>query len=140
MLNKVILTGRLTATPELRKTSSDVSVTSFSVAVQRQYKGPDGNYPTDFINCVAWRNTADFICKFFEKGQLIALVGSLQSRNYEDKTGAKRTAFEVVADEAHFVESKRDSSRPVAPEFKAPPVTGGNTVEFEEVQDDELPF
>ena len=100
MLNKVILTGRLTATPELRKTSSDVSVTSFSVAVQRQYKGPDGNYPTDFINCVAWRNTADFICKFFEKGQLIALVGSLQSRNYEDKTGAKRTAFEVVADAA----------------------------------------
>ena len=140
MLNKVILTGRLTATPELRKTSSDVSVVSFSVAVQRQYKGPDGNYPTDFINCVAWRNTADFISKFFEKGQLIALVGSLQSRNYEDKTGAKRTAFEVIVDEAHFVASKKDSSRPAAPEFKAPPVTGGNTVEFEEVQDDELPF
>ena len=140
MLNKVILTGRLTANPELRKTASDVSVVSFSVAVQRQYKGPDGNYPTDFINCVAWRNTADFICKYFEKGNLIALVGSLQSRSYEDKTGAKRTAFEVVADEAQFVESKKDSSRPVAPEFKAPPVTGGNAVEFEEVQDDELPF
>ena len=140
MINKVILTGRLTATPEVRKTASDVSVVSFSVAVQRQYKGPDGNYPTDFINCVAWRNTADFISKFFEKGQLIALVGSLQSRTYEDKTGAKRTAFEVIVDEAHFVESKRDSSRPSTPEFKAPPVTGGNTVDFEEVQDDELPF
>ena len=142
MLNKVILTGRLTATPELKKTSADVSVTSFSVAVQRQYKSPDGTYPTDFINIVAWRNTAEFICRFFEKGNLIALVGSLQSRNYEDKTGAKRTAFEVVVDEAHFVESKREASaaRPAAPEFKAPPVTGGNNVEFEEVQDDELPF
>ena len=73
MLNKVILTGRLTATPELRKTSSDVSVVSFSVAVQRQYKGPDGNYPTDFINCVAWRNTADFICKYFEKGNPVVM-------------------------------------------------------------------
>lgn len=141
MLNKVILTGRLTATPELKKTSADVSVVSFSIAVQRQFKAADGSYPTDFINIVAWRNTAEFICKYFEKGSLISLVGSLQSRNYEDKTGAKRTAFEVVVDEAHFAESKRDSSRPaVAPEFKAPPVTGGNTVEFEEVQDDELPF
>ena len=140
MINKVILTGRLTATPELRQTTNDVSLTSFPVAVKRRTKGADGNYPTDFINCVAWRNTADFICKFFEKGNLIALVGSLQSRNYEDKAGSKRTAFEVIVDEAHFVESKKDSSRPVAPEFKAPPVTGGNTVEFEEVQDDELPF
>lgn len=131
MINKVILTGRLTAAPELKKTSSDVSVTSFSVAVQRQYKGSDGNYPTDFINCVAWRNTAEFICKYFGKGNLIALVGELQTRNYEDKQGNKRTAVEVVCSEAHFVESKQK----VDPQFKPPA-----DVEFTEVDDDELPF
>ncbi|MBQ8893395.1 MAG: single-stranded DNA-binding protein [Clostridia bacterium] len=129
MINKVILTGRLTATPVLKKTSSDVPVTAFSVAVQRQYKGPDGNYPTDFLNCVAWRNTAEFICKYFQKGELIALVGALQTRNYEDKQGSKRIAFEVICDEAHFVESKRKNA---APDVQAE--------EFQEVSDDELPF
>lgn len=140
MLNKVILTGRLTATPELKTTTSGVSVTSFSIAVQRQFKSADGSYQTDFINIVAWRNTAEFVTRYFEKGQLIAIVGSIQTRQYEDKTGAKRTAFEVVADEAQFVESKKDSAARPADEFKAPPVTGGNTMEFEEVSDDELPF
>ena len=137
MINKVILTGRLTSKPELKKTSSDVSVTAFSVAVQRQYKDGQGNYPTDFINCVAWRNTAEFIAKYFDKGNLIALVGELQSRNYEDKQGNKRTAFEVICSEAHFVESKKE----VSPEFKAPKVTPNVSADdFEEVQDDELPF
>jgi single-strand DNA-binding protein len=140
MLNKVILTGRLTATPELKTTPGGVSVTSFSIAVQRQFKSADGSYQTDFINIVAWRNTAEFVTRYFEKGQLIAIVGSIQTRQYEDKTGAKRTAFEVVADEAQFVESKKDSAARPADEFKAPPVTGGNTMEFEEVSDDELPF
>ena len=140
MVNKAILMGRLTSTPELKTTSGGISVLSFSIAVQRQYKSADGTYPTDFINIVAWRNTADFISKYFEKGQLIAIVGSIQTRSYEDKAGNKRTAVEVVADEAHFVESKKDSSRGIAPEFKAPPVTGGNDMEFEEVEDDELPF
>ena len=140
MLNKVILTGRLTATPELKTTPGGASVTSFSIAVQRQFKSADGSYQTDFINIVAWRNTAEFVTRYFEKGQLIAIVGSIQTRQYEDKTGAKRTAFEVVADEAQFVESKKDSAARPADEFKAPPVTGGNTMEFEEVSDDELPF
>ena len=140
MLNKVILTGRLTATPELKTTPGGVSVTSFSIAVQRQFKSADGSYQTDFINIVAWRNTAEFVTRYFEKGQLIAIVGSIQTRQYEDKTGAKRTAFEVVADEAQFVESKKDSAARPADEFKAPPVTGGYTLEFEEVSDDELPF
>ena len=140
MLNKVILTGRLTATPELKTTTGGNSVTSFSIAVQRQFKSADGSYQTDFINIVAWRNTAEFVTRYFEKGQLIAIVGSIQTRQYEDKTGAKRTAFEVVADEAQFVESKKDSAARPADEFKAPPVTGGNTMEFEEVSDDELPF
>ncbi|MBR6793366.1 MAG: single-stranded DNA-binding protein [Clostridia bacterium] len=133
MINKVILTGRLTADPELKKTSSDVSVSAFSVAVQRQYKDGSGNYPTDFINCVAWRNTAEFICKHFKKGNLIALVGELQSRNYEDKQGNKRTAFEVICSEAHFVESKK-----IDPEFKKP--ANVTAEDFEEVQDDKLPF
>lgn len=138
MINKVILTGRLTETPELRKTSSDVSVTAFSLAVQRQYKDKQGNYPADFINCVAFRNTAEFIAKYFEKGNLIALVGELQSRNYEDKQGNKRTAFEVICSEAHFVESKQ---KEVSPEFKAPkPAPNVSADDFEEVADDELPF
>lgn len=134
MINKVILTGRLTATPELKKTSSDVSVTGFSVAVQRQYKDPSGNYPTDFISCVAWRNTAEFICRYFEKGNLIALVGELQTRNYEDKHGNKRTIVEVVCGEVHFVESKQK----VDPEFKKPENVAAD--DFEEVDDDNLPF
>ena len=139
MLNKVILTGRLTATPELKTTTGGNSVTSFSIAVQRQFKSADGNYQTDFINIVAWRNTAEFITRYFEKGQLIAIVGSIQTRSYEDRSGQKRTAFEVVAEEAQFVESKKDSAR-AADDFKAPPVTGGNDMEFEDVSDDELPF
>ena len=133
MINKVILTGRLTTDPELKKTSSNVSVSAFSVAVQRQYKDQSGNCPTDFINCVAWRNTAEFICKHFKKGNLIALVGELQSRNYEDKQGNKRTAFEVICSEAHFVESKK-----IDPEFKKPANVTAD--DFEEVQDDDLPF
>lgn len=137
MINKVILTGRLTATPELKKTSSDVPVVAFSVAVQRQYKDKQGNYPTDFLNCVSYRNTAEFIAKYFDKGNLIALVGELQSRNYEDKQGNKRTAFEVICSEAHFVESKKEVSQ----EFKAPKVAPNVSADgFEEVQDDELPF
>lgn len=143
MLNKVILTGRLTAAPELKITTGGISVTTFSIAVQRQYKSADGSYPTDFINIVAWRSTAEFITRFFEKGQLIAIVGSIQTRNYEDKTGAKRTAVEVVADEAQFVESKRDEARP---DTGALSETAGNTTEFEELSadlqsaEDELPF
>lgn len=141
MINKAILIGRLTAQPELKKTQSGVSICSFSIAVQRNYKDANGSYTTDFINIVTWRNTAEFVCKFFTKGQLIGIVGSIQSRSYEDKNGNKRTAIEVVADEAQFVESKRESSANSDPqEFKAPAVAGGNDVEFEEVEDDDLPF
>ena len=139
MLNKVILTGRLTAAPELKTTTTGTSVTTFSIAVQRNYKNADGSYSTDFINITAWRNQAEFISRYFEKGQLITVVGSLQSRNYEDKNGNKRTAFEVIVEEALFAESKRDSGR--APnEFRAPAEVGGNDMDFEEVSDDELPF
>lgn len=142
MLNKVILTGRLTAAPELKTTTSGINVTTFSLAVQRNYKNGAGEYDTDFINCVAWRNQADFITRFFDKGQLITVVGALTSRNYEDKNGNKRTAIEVVVDEALFAESKRDSqaSRGAAPEFKAPAEAGGNDIAFDEFSDDDLPF
>lgn len=127
MINKIVLTGRLVAAPELKKTPSDVLVTSFSLAVQRRHKGPDGGYPVDFINVVAWRNTAEFICNHFEKGQMIGIVGSLQTRSYEDKSGNRRTVCEVQAEEAHFC---GDREKP-APEFKAPGI---------DVDGDELPF
>ena len=132
MLNKIILTGRFTAKPELKTTTSGVSVTQFSLAVQRNYKDASGDYPTDFLNCVAWRNQAEFITRFFDKGQLITVVGSLTSRRYEDNNGNKRTAFEVVVDEALFAESKGEAKP--APSFNV------NAEEFEEVNDDDLPF
>ena len=110
MLNKAILTGRLTAKPELKTTPSGVSVTQFTIAVQRGYKDADGQYPTDFINAVAWRKTAEFAAEYFDKGQLITAVGSIQTRKYEDKDGNRRTAFEVIADEIMFAGSKRESA------------------------------
>ena len=132
-LNKVILGGRITADPELKQTPQGVSVTSFSIAVNR--RGKDAQ--TDFINCVAWRQTADFICRFFKKGSSICISGSVQTRSYEDKQGNKRTVTEIVADEAFFVDSKGDSgtSAQGAPTFTAAQAS------FEEVSgDDDLPF
>lgn len=102
MLNKAILMGRLVADPELRKTPNGVSVTSFRIAVNRTYDREQ----TDWIDIVAWRQTADFVCKYFQKGNAIIVEGSIQTRNYEDKNGNKRTAVEVLADHVHFAESK----------------------------------
>ena len=104
MLNSVILMGRLTADPELRQTQNGTAVTSFTVAVDRRFQREQ----TDFINIVAWKQTAEFVEKYFKKGSLIALRGSIQQRNYEDKNGNKRTAFEVIADEVSFCGSKAD--------------------------------
>lgn len=142
MLNKVILTGRLTATPELKTTPSGVSVTQFSLAVQRNYRDGDKNYPTDFINIVAWRKSAEFAVNYFDKGQLMGVVGSLQSRSYTDKNGVKRTVFEVVADEIQFVESKRSDSTDVQyGDVTADLSQAGNDTAFDECgQDEELPF
>lgn len=109
MLNSVIIMGRLTADPELRTTTSGLSVTSFTVAVDRNYKSGEER-ETDFINCVAWRGTADFVTTYFKKGQMIAVQGSLQTRNYEDKNGNKRTAYDVVADNVSFCGSKNENS------------------------------
>ena len=108
MLNSIIIMGRLTAAPELRQTSSGLSVTSFTVAVDRAYSKEEKQ--ADFIPVVAWRNTADFVAKYFGKGSMIAVQGSLQTRNDEDKQGNKRTAFEILADQVSFCGSKTDNS------------------------------
>ncbi len=109
MLNCAVIMGRLTATPELRTTGTGNSVTSFTVAVDRNYAKPGEERQTDFINVVAWRGTADFVTRFFQKGQMIAVQGSIQTRNYEDKNGNKRTAVEIVADNVSFCGSKSES-------------------------------
>ena len=109
MLNSVILMGRLTADPELKTTSSNLSVLSFSVAVDRNYQAAGQERQADFINCVAWRQNADFISRYFRKGQMIAIQGSIQTRSYEDRNGNKRTAVEVIVDRASFCGSKAES-------------------------------
>ena len=108
MLNVVALMGRLTADPELRYTQSNIPVTSFTLAVDRRYSRQGEEKQTDFINIVAWRQSAEFVSKWFKKGQLVAVDGSIQTRKYQDKEGNNRTAFEVVANNVHFAESKRD--------------------------------
>ena len=149
MLNTAIFMGRLTADPELRHTSSDTAVTSFTVAADRSYVKTGAERQADFIDVVAWRSTAEFICKYFKKGQLIAIQGSIQTRSYEDKNGNKRKAVEVVADSVHFAEPKRDSaasgstyhSRPDSMEPAAPAYSNGSVGDFEEIpSDDDLPF
>ena len=110
MFNLVVLTGRLTADPELRYTGNNTPVTSFSIAVSRRYKAGE-QAEADFINIVAWRQTAEFVTKYFQKGSMIGIEGSIQTRRYTDKeTGKNRTAFEVIANNVQFVESKRDGA------------------------------
>ena len=108
--NKVILGGRLTADPELKSTQNGVMFTSFSVAVNRRFGGENKEQQTDFINCVAWRQQAEFVSKYFRKGSSICVVGSIQTRSWTDQNGQKRYATEVVADEINFVDSKGDNT------------------------------
>jgi len=124
-MNKVILMGRLTADPELKITQSNIPVASFTIAVNRKDSA-------DFINCVAWRGTAELICKHFNKGKMIAIVGSLQSRTWQDNDGKNRKAVEVVVSEVHFCgdwKKQGDSAQPDM-EFE----------DLDDVEDDELPF
>lgn len=109
MLNCAIIMGRLTADPELRTTATGLSVTTFSVAVDRGYARSGEERQTDFINVVAWRQTAEFVSKYFQKGSMIAVQGSIQTRSYEDKNGNKRTATEIVASNVSFCGSKAES-------------------------------
>lgn len=135
-LNKVILGGRLTNTPELKQTPSGVSVCSFSLAVNRK-TGKDQEQKTDFIECQAWRQTAEFISRYFRKGSSLCIVGNIQKRSWKDQNGNNRYATEVIVDEALFVDSKNDSQGTAdqAPSFTA------QEPKYEEIDpDDSLPF
>ena len=133
MLNKIILMGRLTRDPELRRTQSGTAVASFTLAVDRDYKPQDGERETDFIDIVAWRGTGEFVSKYFTKGRMAVVEGRLQVRDWTDKDGNKRRSTEVVADNVYFGDSKRsESGTPAEP-----------SGEFQEVPDEEkgeLPF
>lgn len=108
MLNHIILLGRLTRDPELRRSQSGTAVTSFSLAVDRDYKSQDGEKETDFIDIVAWRTTAEFVSKYFSKGRMAVVEGRLQLRDWTDKEGSKRRSAEIVADNVYFGDSKRE--------------------------------
>lgn len=141
MLNLTALMGRLTTDPELKHTQSGVPVCSFTLAVDRSYVKQGEQRQTDFIDIVAWRSTAEFVSRYFHKGQLVAVQGSIQTRTYEDKQGNKRKAVDVLADTVHFAEPRRqDNNSPSpAPAPAASPYSQGDFSSFEQV-DDDLPF
>lgn len=153
MLNHVVVMGRLTRDPELRRTQSGAAVTSFSIAVERDFKGQDGEKVTDFFDVTAWRNTAEFVSRYFSKGRMVVVDGRLQSRKWEDRDGNRRTSIEIVADSCYFGDSKKESSAP--PPSEAYPPSGGygpsgygdyaggyGDNQFRELEEDdgELPF
>lgn len=169
MLNKIFLQGRLVANPEMRHTQQRTPVASFRLAVDRDFKDKQsGKYPVDFINIVAWRSTAEFVCRYFAKGRMMIVEGRLQMRDYTDRDGNRRVAAEVVANNVYFGDSRRDSqssgapydgaaqggynsygAAPAAPSSYAPPANFGapstgapGNNGFAELEDDdgELPF
>ena len=143
MLNKAILMGRLVADPELRRTPNNNSVTSFTLAVNRSFVRQGEQPQTDFIDIVAWGKTAEFVSRYFVKGQQVAVAGRIQTRNWEDKQGNKRKSVEVVAEEVHFAEPKRDSQpRNDAPRGGFDPMAGlgGNAFAALPGDDNDLPF
>lgn len=141
MLNKVIIMGRLCKDPELRRTQSGTAVTSFRIAVDRDFKSQDGSKQVDFFDVVAWRNTAEFVSKYFAKGRMAVVDGRLQTRDWTDREGGKRVATEIVADNIYFGDSKRETDPGAY--FPAPSgnVAAGHP-DFAEIseEDGELPF
>jgi len=138
-MNKVILVGRLTKDPELRVTQSGVNVCSFTVACDRRFQKAGEERQADFISCIAWRQQADFISKFFTKGMRIALDGSIQTRSWDDNDGNKRYATEVVVDHAEFAQSKNESAgSSQAPSYASAP--SGDIDGFMPVEEEDLPF
>ena len=136
MINNVVLMGRLIADPELKNTNTGLEVCSFCIAVDRRFQKKDGEKQTDFINVTAWRQTAAFVFKYFRKGQMIALQGSIQTEKYEDMDGNKRTSFKVVADNVSFCGGKNESaSSPTS----TSDYRGVDTVEDDTIPDD-VPF
>ena len=139
MFNLVVLTGRLTADPELRYTANNTPVTSFSIAVSRRYKAGE-EAQADFINIVAWRQTAEFVTKYLQKGSMIGIEGSIQTRRYVDKeTGKNRTAFEVIANNVQFVEAKRDGAAAAEVPASFSNAAAGDFTAIAD-GDDDLPF
>ncbi len=152
MLNHIVLMGRLTRDPELRRTGSGVAVATFSLAVDRDFpNSATGERETDFIDIVAWRNTAEFVDKYFSKGRMAVVSGRLQIRNWTDKEGNKRRSAEVIADNVYFGDSKRDSDNgysapaygtaPAAPAYSVPAASAPAS-DFSMIEDDDsqLPF
>lgn len=140
-LNKIFLQGRLTRDPELRRTGSGTAVTSFSLACDRDFKSLSGEKETDFIEVVAWKNTAEFVSKYFSKGRMAVVDGRLQIRDWTDKAGNKRTTAEVVADNVYFSDSKRSESNDNQKEnFNA--LSGRLSDDFVPIseEDGEIPF
>ncbi|BED91814.1 MAG: single-stranded DNA-binding protein [Candidatus Improbicoccus pseudotrichonymphae] len=121
MLNLVAMIGRLTANPELRHTLNDLPMTRFSIAVQRSYAQQGKERQTDFFDVIAWRSTAEFVCNYFGKGQLIAVEGSMQTRTYQDANGVKRKIYEIIASNIHFVESKNSGNASTSSDDEVPP-------------------
>ena len=141
MLNKILIMGRLTRDPELRRTGSGTAVTSFSLACDRDFKSQSGEKETDFIEVVAWKNTAEFVSKYFSKGRMAVVEGRLQIRDWTDKAGNKRTTAEVVADNVYFADSKRSESNDNQKEnFNA--LSGRLSDDFVPIseEDGEIPF
>ena len=141
-MNKAILVGRLTKDPELKTTASGVSVCSFTIAINRRFRNAEGNYDADFINCVAWRQQADFLSRFFTKGRMVGVIGSIQTRNYE-RDGQRVYVTEVVADEISFVDSKSQGDS--APQSAPAPSNNTNSFGADDgfipmPADDDLPF
>ena len=141
MLSKAVLMGRLTRDPEMRYTQSNTPVTSFTLAIDRDRKGPNGERQTDFIDCVAWGKQAEFVKSWFAKGMMAIVVGRIQSRNWEDRNGNKRTSVEINANEILFGESKKNKdapkSEPAVPRFD---LSAGDD-DFEELDDmSDCPF
>ncbi|MGN0453658.1 MAG: single-stranded DNA-binding protein [Ruminococcus sp.] len=149
MLNRIILMGRLVADPELKTTAGGISVTSFRIAVERNYVNAEKERKTDFFDIVCWRNSAEFVCRYFSKGSLIALEGKLQSRTYQSKDGTNRYITEVVADTVSFTGERRDKQNNTAPPAAATipepvitpaPLPTSYTNPEELPSDDDLPF
>ena len=145
MLNSICIVGRFVADPELRMTSTNTPITTFTVAVDRDFVKAGEERQTDFLDVVAWRQTAEFVTKFFRKGYLIAVQGSLQVRNYEDKNGNKRKAYEIVAANVSFCGAKQsntaDRFEDAAAAAKPASFSNAEPGEFEEIEpDDDLPF
>ena len=138
MLNHITAAGRLTKDPELRRTQNGVAVASFTIACDRDIKDASGNKQTDFIDCVAWRNTAEFVDKYFTRGRMVIVSGRLQMREWADKNGNKRRNAEILAENVYFADSKRSVENTERNETKE----AAQNVDFDQVEidDDDLPF